>query len=213
MGPFESSILIEAWVLFLLQGAAAVRGAMRSAAYRRGRRAQGLASGDLCSCSLHHLISGRTAMARTHIPLACGEEAMRMRPIYETACLLALGWHGHHPSRADRGRCRDADAFVKSLRRRRLEHRPCRHKTGCEVAPKRHHQLARQGHDGDALDALAGLERALPVPLGELAARLMPQPQPGQLDRGAAARGLPALLIPWSRSMPPLCHGLGASPK
>jgi hypothetical protein len=88
---------------------------MRSAAYRRGRRAQGLASGDLCSCSLHHLISGRTAMARTHIPLACGEEAIRMRPIYETACSLALAWHGHHPSRADRGRCRDADAFVKSL--------------------------------------------------------------------------------------------------
>src|SRR5580693_597933 len=64
MGPLESSILTGAWVLFLSHGAAAVRGAMRSAAYRRGRRAQGLVSGDLCSCSLHHLISGRTAMAR-----------------------------------------------------------------------------------------------------------------------------------------------------
>jgi hypothetical protein len=165
MGPLESSILTGAWVLFLSHGAAAVRGAMRSAAYRRGRRAQGLASGDLCSCSLHHLISGRTAMARTHIPHACGEEAMRMRPIYETACLLALGWHGHHPSRADRGRCRDADAFVKSWGLRRLEHRPCGHKTGCQVTPKRHHQLARQGHNGDAPDARAGIERALPEPL------------------------------------------------
>jgi hypothetical protein len=38
---------------------------------------------------------------------------MRMRPIYETARLLAQGWHGHHPSRADHGRCRDADAFVE----------------------------------------------------------------------------------------------------
>src|SRR5882757_8640263 len=115
MGLLESSIPIGAWVLFLSQGAAAVREAMRSVACRRDRRAQGLASGDLCSCSLHHLISGRAAMAHTHIPHACGEEATRMRPIYETACFLALGWHGHHPSRADRGRCRDADAFAKSL--------------------------------------------------------------------------------------------------
>src|SRR5260370_15002438 len=67
-------------------GAAAARGAMRSAACRRGRHAQGLASGDLCS-SLHHLISGRTVLARTHIPHACGDEATRMRPIYETALL------------------------------------------------------------------------------------------------------------------------------
>ena len=88
MGPFESSILTLARVLFLSQGTAAVRGAMRSAAYRRDRRARGLASDDLCSCSLHHLISGRTAMARTHIPHACGEEAIRMRPIYRTACFI-----------------------------------------------------------------------------------------------------------------------------
>jgi len=99
---------------FLRFGAAAARGAMRSAACRRGRYAQGLASGDLCS-SLHHLISGRTALARTHIPHACGEEATRMGPIYETACLLAQGWHGHHPSRADRGMCRDADALVEAF--------------------------------------------------------------------------------------------------
>src|SRR5438876_2747998 len=115
MGPFESSVPSRGLGVVFAFGAAAARGAMRSVACRRGRRAQGLASGDLCSCSLHHLISGRTAMARTHIPHACGEEAMKMRPIYETACLLALVWHGHHPSRADRGRCRDADAFVKSF--------------------------------------------------------------------------------------------------
>jgi len=29
-----------------------------------------------------------------------------MGPIYKTARLLAQGWHGHHPSRADRGTCR-----------------------------------------------------------------------------------------------------------
>ena len=39
----------------------------------------------------------------THIPHACGEEAMRMRPIYKTAVCSAQGWHGHHPSRADCG--------------------------------------------------------------------------------------------------------------
>src|SRR6185437_3024524 len=99
---------------FFAFGGAAARGAMRSAACRRGRGAQGLASGDLCSLSLHHLISGWAALARTHIPHACGEEATRMRPIYETACWLAQGWHGHHPSRADRGRCRDADALVET---------------------------------------------------------------------------------------------------
>jgi hypothetical protein len=115
MRAFESSVPTEGWVWFFAFGLAAARGAMRSAACRRGRCAQGLASGDLCSVSLHHLISGRT-LVRTHIPHACGEEAMMMGPIYETACLLAQGWHGHHPSRADRGRCRDADALVEAFR-------------------------------------------------------------------------------------------------
>jgi hypothetical protein len=39
---------------------------------------------------------------RTHIPHACGEEAMRMRPFYEAAG-SALGWHGHHPSSSGGG--------------------------------------------------------------------------------------------------------------
>jgi hypothetical protein len=42
-------------------------------------------------------------LVRTHIPHACGEEAMRMRPIYKTAVCSAHGWHGHHPSRTGRG--------------------------------------------------------------------------------------------------------------
>src|SRR5947207_12590193 len=114
MRPFESSVRRRLGFYFLRFGVAAARGAMRSAACRRGRCAQGLASGDLYSVSLHHLISGRT-LVRTHIPHACGEEAMMMGPIYETACLLAQGWHGHHRSRADRGRCRDADALVEAF--------------------------------------------------------------------------------------------------
>jgi hypothetical protein len=48
-----------------------------------------------------HIRSG--AKPGTHIPHACGEEAMRMGPIYKSAVVSAQGWHGHHPSRADRG--------------------------------------------------------------------------------------------------------------
>jgi hypothetical protein len=54
---------------------------LHTAACRHGRRGQGLASGDLCSCSLHHLISGRTGMVRTHIPHACGKEATRITSV------------------------------------------------------------------------------------------------------------------------------------
>jgi len=34
-----------------------------------------------------------------------------MGPIYKAACWLARGWHGHHPSRADRGEHRGAGAL------------------------------------------------------------------------------------------------------
>src|SRR3984893_8646440 len=129
---------------------------------------------------------------------------MKMRPIYETACLLALGWHGHHPSRADRGRCRDADALVKSLRLRRLEHRP--------------YQPARHGRKKRAWSALAGIERALPEPSAELAVRLMPQPQPGQLDRGTAGARIARLAdplvaigsaaLPWTGRQPEIARDL-----
>src|SRR6185437_9737132 len=98
--------------------------------------------------------------------------------------------------------------WLKRLHLYRLQHRSLRHQARCEIAPERNHQFARQGHDGDALDALAGIERAPPIFLGELAVRLMPQPQPGQFDRGAAgariARLADALLtidpaaLPWT---------------
>src|SRR5205823_14217877 len=99
-GAFESSTVIG-WAEDCGRVPAAARGAMRSAARCRGRHERELASNELCS-SLHHLISGRTVLARTHIPHACGEEATRMRPIYDDGYCLAQGWHGHHPSRADR---------------------------------------------------------------------------------------------------------------
>ena len=99
-GATRQALTARVWVV--PGGAAAARGAMRSAARgRRGRCAQGLASGNCCN-SQHHLISGRTTRSVAHIPHACGEEATRMRPIYDDGYCLAQGWHGHHPSRADR---------------------------------------------------------------------------------------------------------------
>jgi hypothetical protein len=38
-----------------------------------------------------------------------------------------------------------------------LEKGALRNKPGGEIAPQRHHQLAGQGHDGDALEAFAGV--------------------------------------------------------
>src|SRR5437879_4474587 len=98
---FESSTVIG-WAEDCGRVPAAARGAMRSAARgRRGRHERELASNELCN-SQHHLISGRTTRSVAHIPHACGEEATRMRPIYDDGYCLAQGWHGHHPSRADR---------------------------------------------------------------------------------------------------------------
>src|SRR5271166_831365 len=89
-----------------------------------------------------------------------------------------------------------ADALVEALCLRCLEHRPLGHEPGCKVSPECHDQLARQGHDGGALDALASIERTLPEPLGERTVRLMPQPQPGQFDRSTAGAGIARLADP-----------------
>src|SRR5229473_6018442 len=167
---------------------------MRSAACRRGRCAQGLASGDLCSSSLHHLISGRTALARTHIPHACGHDDgthLRNR--------LFVGPRVARSPSIPRLAAADAATPTRWLKRLdlcRLEHRSLGHKAGCEIAPERHDQLARQGYNRDALDALAGIECASPILLGEFTVRLMSQPQPGHLDRGATGARVARLADP-----------------
>src|SRR5437660_5137830 len=107
---------------------------------------------------------------------------------------------------------------LKRLHLYRLEHRSLGHKAGCEIAPERHDELARQGHNGDALDAFAGIKRAPPIVLGELAVRLMPHPQPGHLDRGATgarvARLADALVaigpaaLPWTGRQPEIARDL-----
>src|SRR5437868_9232311 len=149
---------------------------MRSAA-RRPCSKRGQASEDCCSVSLHHLISGRTIRSVTHIPHACGEEAMRMSPIYKTAVCSAQGWHGHHPSRAD---CDEAARSGSSVLC--LHYCPRGDKPRGEIAPERHDQLARQRDDGDALGPLAGIGGAGAEPAAEFAFRLMPQPEPGQFE-------------------------------
>ena len=148
----------------------AARGAIRSAARRHGQNAQGLASGHCCG-SQHHLISGRIISEPTS-RIHAVKEAMRMGPIYEAAVVAAQGWHGHHPSRADRG---TAAAPARRLKLS-LDHRLVRHETGGQIAPQRNHQLASQSDDGDALDPLAGIDGAFPEPAAQCAVGLMQQP-------------------------------------
>jgi hypothetical protein len=65
-----------------------------------------------------------------------------MRPIYETACLLAQAWHGHHPSALTAA---DAVTLIHSLNALHLygrEHRSLGHKAGGGIASGR--QLARR---------------------------------------------------------------------
>src|SRR5712692_9313733 len=56
-----------------------------------------------------------------------------------------------------------------------------------EEAPQRHHQLARQGDDGDAPDAALLIADACVEPAAQRTAGLMASPQPSQLD-GCRAR-------------------------
>src|SRR5207244_439120 len=108
--------------------------------------------------------------------------------------------------------------WLKVLHVRLLEHGTFGHQAGREIAPQRHHQLARQGDDGHAPDPAAGVEGALPEPMCERAVRLMPQPQPRELDRllpGAwIARfadplfAIGASASPWTGSQPEIAGDL-----
>src|SRR5258708_33105943 len=61
------------------------------------------------------------------------------------------------------------------------------HDAVLEEAPQRHHQLARQGDDGDAPDAALLIADACVEPAAQRTAGLMASPQPSQLD-GCRAR-------------------------
>src|SRR6185295_13155114 len=117
-----------------------------------------------------------------------------MRPIYETA--LVGPWVARSSSilcGARRQPRRRLCVFLLCLQRG-----TGRNEAGGEVAPQRHHQFARQRNDGDAPGALAGVGDTGVEPAAEFAFRLMPQPQPGQLDRlkaGARIAGLADALL------------------
>src|SRR5215831_19645417 len=133
-----------------------------------------------------------------------------MGPIYKPALVLAQGWHGHHPSGAGRGKTATERrrTLLSVLVHRfscyqsglslllRLEHGAFRNEAGGKKTPQRHHQLARQGDNRDPPDPFARVRRALAEPFAQRALRLVPQPQPGQLDRGVAGAAIPGLADP-----------------
>lgn len=50
------------------------------------------------------------------------------------------------------------------------------HEAGFQIAPQRHHQLARQRYDGDLADAALEVANPLAEPAAQLAVGLVPQP-------------------------------------
>src|SRR5258708_33182892 len=58
----------------------------------------------------------------------------------------------------------------------RTQHGAARHHTGREITPERHHQLARQRHDGDTAHPPLYVADTLAEPAAELPVGLMPQP-------------------------------------
>src|ERR1700750_2328902 len=96
---------------------------------------------------------------------------------------MALGWHGHHPSCRDPRRRRRPRLVAKLS----LHHCLIGNKSGGEIAPQRHDQLARQRDDGDTFGALAGASRAGTEPLAERAVWLMAKPEPCEFDRLVAS--------------------------
>src|SRR5262245_11281476 len=66
------------------------------------------------------------------------------------------------------------------------QHGAGRHHAGLEITPQCHHKLAGQRHDGDASDASLEVTHPLTEPTAQSAVGLVPQPQPGELDRQRA---------------------------
>jgi hypothetical protein len=104
-GVFESSALGLVRFGLLRRFGAAARGAMRSAACRRGRTESGRASKD-CR-SLHHLISGREGCPGPKFRMHAVRKPPRDgNPSTKTAVVSAQGWHGRHPARPARHQLR-----------------------------------------------------------------------------------------------------------
>src|SRR5262249_32645723 len=120
------------------------------------------------------------APARTLYPV--GPTAGPATKMPRTADDLSLGRTGpFYKAAFDRQGARrpptPPEAPASRLTSAPLERPPLPHQRLGQVAPQRHHQLARQGHDQDALEPLAPA-RAQPgvEPSAERALRLMLQP-------------------------------------
>ena len=114
MRPFESSVARRLGCNFLVFGErrrAEPCVAQRAAAVGR--------SGTGFRRFMQHLTASPHIRSDRHGPYphsAClrrgsHEDETHLR----SGLFVAQGWHGHHPSRADRGRCRDADALVEAF--------------------------------------------------------------------------------------------------
>jgi hypothetical protein len=112
---------------------------------------------------------------------------------------------------------------VRYCRRRRSSGSKARtggHFAGLDIAPQRHQQLAGERHDHDLANAPLAARGALDEPAAERAVRLeaQPAPEPAPAKAGAncissrRTRGLPFLLMPCSRSEPPLLNGVPVRP-
>src|SRR5436190_19476634 len=102
-------------------------------------------------------------VVRTHIPHACGEEAKRMRPIYENGWLICQGWARSSsiprgPRREPQLRAVRWSSFRWTLC---FQQSPLGNEPGGEIAPQRNDQFARQGDDGDTPDPAARAGRLL----------------------------------------------------
>ena len=85
---------------------------------------------------------------------------------------------------------------------------------GGEVAPQRHDQFAREGDDRDASDPFAGIVRPRAwEPVRERAVRLVPQPEPGHLNRFSGGAGVARLADPLFAVDPPAAPWTGREPE
>jgi hypothetical protein len=129
-----------------------------------------------------------------------GKEATRIETHLHNSLLVGPGVARSSSIPPPRQGSATLTRWFKSLRLHCLEHRSLGHQAGCDIAPERHHQLARQGHDGEAL---ASVERAMVEPSAERAFRLVPQPQPGQFNRGTASARVARFAGPLDSINPP----------
>src|SRR5207245_11202467 len=96
--------------------------------------------------------------------------------------------------------CTVAPSFLRfrpGIPLRRLESGAFRHHAELEEAPQRDQQLPGEGHDPHLPGAGPAAAEARLIPSAQAAARLIPQPAPGQLDGDRTDVPTPRLADPW----------------